>query len=66
MLFGLREKLMAPELLAEFIAEFQRERPTNAWKPCQLVRDRSEMAKVRKEIANIIAAIKEGYGSIRA
>lgn len=61
MLHGLREKRMAPDLVAEFIREFQRE----------IRKERSEalaarsglekqLGRVRKEIGNIVTAIIQG------
>ncbi len=61
LLAGLKEKLMAPAPLAEFIAEFQREMRTER-QEAMAARDGLErkLAKVCKEIANMILAIREG------
>lgn len=58
---GLREKLMAPALVAEFIAEFQREvqRERHAANAARSGLEK-RLAQLRKEISNIIGAITQG------
>ena len=60
-LAGLRENLLHPDLVAEFVAEFQKEwnrlrREETAAK----ARDTAELTRVERQISNIINAIKEG------
>jgi site-specific DNA recombinase len=60
-LSGLREKLLHPDLLAAFVAEYQKE-----WnrlrREDELLRNRDAVAlgKVERQIGNIITAVKEG------
>ncbi|MDW4551738.1 recombinase family protein [Defluviimonas sp. D31] len=60
-LAGLKDRLMAPELVEEFLAEYQRE----AQKERQQARAargglERELARVEREIANVVTAITQG------
>ena len=58
---GLKEKLMAPELVREFIRAFQEEmNRTNAEREQQFTADRQQLDSIRRKIAGIVSAIEEG------
>ena len=60
-LCGLREKLMAPDLVAEFIREFQREaRKERSEALAARAGLEKRLGQLRKEIANIVTAITQG------
>ena len=60
-LSGLRDNLLHPDLVREFVAEYQREfnRLRQGEEAAHDVK-RQELAKVQREIANIIEAVKAG------
>jgi DNA invertase Pin-like site-specific DNA recombinase len=60
-LSGLRQNLLHPDLIREFVSEYQKEwnrlrREEEALKG----RDTAELARLERQIANIIAAVKQG------
>ncbi len=58
---GLKEKLMAPELVREFIRAFQEEvNRTNAEREEQFTADRQQLGSIGRKIAGIVSAIEEG------
>ncbi len=58
---GLKEKLVAPELVREFIRTFQEEiNRTNAEREEQFAADRRQLDSIRRKIAGIVSAIEEG------
>ncbi len=60
-LAGLKEKLMAPELVREFIRAFQEEvNRTNAEREQQFMADRQQLDSIKRKIAGIVNAIEEG------
>jgi DNA invertase Pin-like site-specific DNA recombinase len=61
MLDGLRERLMAPDLVAAFVAEYQREMD-RAMKEERVERDQQsrQLDQITREIDNIVAAIGQG------
>jgi len=60
-LSGLKEKLLHPELIQEFIAEFQRESQKERLAALsEQTQAERQLAKVVKEIDNIVAAITQG------
>ncbi len=60
-LAGLRENLLHPDLVAEFVAEFQKEwNRLRREESVARTRDTAELARVERQIANIIGAIKDG------
>ena len=58
---GLKEKLLAPELVREFIRAFQEE-ANRATAECeqQFRADRQQLESIKRKIAGIVAAIEEG------
>ena len=58
---GLRDKLLTPDLIGEFIAEFYRQVEADR-QQSQVARTTSEarLIKVNRSISNLISAIKEG------
>jgi len=61
---GLKEKLLAPELIREFIQAFQEEmNRSNAEREQQFVADRQQLESVRRKIAGIVSAIEDGNNS---
>jgi hypothetical protein len=63
-LSGLRDNLLHPDLIREFVAEYQREfnRLRHGEQAAHALRLR-ELAKVERQITNIIDAVKEGLRS---
>jgi site-specific DNA recombinase len=60
-LSGLRDNLLHPDLVAEFVAEYQREyNRLRRHDEAAAAAKQRELAKVEREIANIIAAVKAG------
>ena len=58
---GLKEKLLAPELVREFIRAFQEEmNRTNAERAQQFRADRQQLDFITRKIAGIVSAIEEG------
>ena len=58
---GLKDKLLAPELVREFIRAFQEEvNRANAEREQQFTADRQQLDSVRRKIAGIVSAIEEG------
>ena len=58
---GLKEKLLAPELVREFIRAFQEEvNRANAEREQQFMADRQQFDSIRRKIAGIVSAIEEG------
>jgi hypothetical protein len=58
---GLKEKLMAPELVREFIRAFQEElNRTNAEREQQFTANRQQLDSIRRKIAGIVGAIEDG------
>src|SRR3990170_98763 len=58
---GLKEKLLAPELVREFIRAFQEEmNRTNAEREEQFRADRQQLDSIKRKIAGIVTAIEEG------
>ena len=58
---GLKEKLLAPELVREFIRAFQEEmNRTNAEREQQFTADRQQLDSIRRKIVGIVSAIEEG------
>jgi hypothetical protein len=63
-LAGLKKKLMAPELVREFIRAFQEEvNRTSAEREQQSTVDRRQLESIRRKIAGIVNAIEEGDSS---
>jgi len=61
---ALRQQLMAPELVKEFIAEFHREtNRLNATQDLHLALQRKDLTDVTKKLDGLIAAIAEGFRS---
>ena len=61
---ALRQRLMEPELVKEFIAEFHREtNRLNATQDLHLALQRKELTDVTKKLDGLIAAIAEGFRS---
>jgi site-specific DNA recombinase len=60
-LSGLREKLLHPDLVAEYISEYLREwNRLQSERASSKKRDAAELAKVERQISNIIQAVKQG------
>jgi site-specific DNA recombinase len=60
-LAGLRERLMAPELVREFIRAFQEEANATAAELEQRYRaDRQQLESIERKISGIVAAVEEG------
>jgi site-specific DNA recombinase len=58
---GLKEKLLAPELVREFIRAFHEEvNRTNAERSQQFTADRQQLESVERKIAGIVSAIEDG------
>jgi site-specific DNA recombinase len=58
---GLKEKLLAPELVREFVRPFQEEvNRTNAEREQQFRADRQQLDSIKRKIAGIVTAIEEG------
>jgi hypothetical protein len=58
---GLKEKLLAPELVREFIRAFQEEmNRANAEREQQFTADRQQLDSIRRKITGIVTAIEEG------
>jgi len=58
---GLKEKLLAPELVREFVRAFQEEvNRTNAEREEQFRADRQQLDSIKRKIAGIVSAIEEG------
>jgi DNA invertase Pin-like site-specific DNA recombinase len=58
---GLKEKLLAPDLVREFIRMFQEEmNRANAEREQQFTADRQQLDSIRRKIAGIVSAIEEG------
>ena len=60
-LAGLRDRLLAPDLIADFVEEYRREyarmqREASAAEHAQ----RAELTRIEREIANIVEAVKQG------
>jgi len=61
---GLKERLMAPELVREFIRAFQEEvNRAAAEREQQIKADRTQLESVERKIAGIVSAIEDGNSS---
>ena len=58
---GLKQKLLAPELVREFIRAFQEEvNRSNTEREVQVRADRQQLDSIKRKIAGIVTAIEEG------